>query len=394
MREGGLVQLVGDMIRIPSVTGSEKELALFLQQTMQELGYDEAWVDGTGNVVGRIRGGGRHRLLFDAHIDTVGEGDRDRWSVDPFGGTVSGGKIYGRGVADMKASLGAMIWAGAGLLERRDRLPGDIYISGTVSEEIAEGCSIGTVLDRVRPDYVVIGEASELNVKIGQRGRAEIVVESRGKSSHSSSPRQGINAAENLLDLARGIRELALPDDPLLGEAILVLTDIISRPYPGMSVIPYQARATYDRRTLTGETEESVLGQIRDLARDLGRKDPSLDLAVSLAEEEVRTWTGETLRVRRFFPAWQIGEDHPLCAGTRRAMQAAGLSPGITAYRFCTNGSTTAGRRRIPTIGYGPGCEEMAHVVDENVPVAEIEEAVEGYRAIMTHEYAEEVGRE
>ena len=382
-----LVSLAQEFVRRSSVTGTEQEMARYARQRMLEAGFDDAFIDKAGNVVGKISGGGKYRILFDAHIDTVDVGDESKWTYPPFEAHVTGGKLYGRGIADMKGALAAMIEAAGTLIADKASLPGDVYISGTVSEEIAEGRSFETVLDEVQPDYVVIGEASELNVKIGQRGRAEVVLEAHGKSAHSSTPELAVNAAEKLADAVRALRDVKLPERPLLGKAIMALTDVISDPYPGRSVIPFKAHATYDRRLLTGEREEDVLEPVRAVLARCREADPDFDVEAYLAENEVVTYTGMRIHNRKFFPAWEIGVDDPLARGTVAAVETTGLRPAVTAYRFCTNGSSSAGKRGIPTVGFGPGGESMAHTVDENVPCSDLEKAALGYMAIMTHDY-------
>jgi putative selenium metabolism hydrolase len=384
MENKELLQLAQQLIRIKSVTGQEQELAEFIKSTMLAMGYDEAIIDDAGNVIGMIKGAGDFRLLFDAHIDTVGIGAESDWAYDPFGGEIEGGRLYGRGAADMKGALAAMLYAGATLVPQKDRLPGTIFISGTVSEEIAEGQCFELVLDRVKPDLVIIGEASELNLKIGQRGRAEIQVTAKGKSAHSSNPELAVNAGEHLVDAISALRAIKLRQDPLLGEGIMVLTDLISRPYPGQSVIPYEASCTYDRRLLVGETEAGVLGELQDCLAEVAAKIPSLNVAVNIAEEQHTTYTGHSFTNKRFYPAWKLEEDHPYTQTALKALQDSGLEPQITAYRFCTNGSASCGKRGIPTIGFGPGRENDAHIVNESISLEDMEKAMKGYRSLMT----------
>ncbi len=158
----------------------------------------------------------------------------------------------------------------------------------------------------------------------------------------------------------------------------MALTDIISDPYPGYSVIPSRCRVTYDRRLLTGETKETVLAQINAL--------PSLKdvhFTAQIAEGEHVAYTGNVLRGSKFFPAWEFTEDHPFVTSALAGLQSAGLLPKVTAYRFCTNGAMSAGVLNIPTIGFGPAAEGDAHVVDEKVRIVELETAVSGYQGII-----------
>jgi acetylornithine deacetylase/succinyl-diaminopimelate desuccinylase-like protein len=171
---------------------------------------------------------------------------------------------------------------------------------------------------------------------------------------------------------------LSLPADPFLGPGILALTDIISDPYPAYSVIPSRCRVTYDRRLLAGETEAGVLGLITGLPGLEG-----IELRAAIAQGEHTTYTGAILRGPKFLPAFIFSEDHAFVQTAARGLRSAGLDPQMGAYRFCTNAAYSAGVAGVPTIGFGPGREEDAHVVDERIAVADVLAAERGYRGII-----------
>lgn len=368
-----LIALCQDLVRVPSPSGGEAAVAERVQAAMRANGCDDVVVDPWGNVIGRWQGQEEGPpLLFDAHMDTVPVADPDRWQHDPYGGAVVDGRLYGRGAADMKGALAAMIHAMGRLVAAGRRPRRDVYVSATVAEELFEGVALVPVLERVRPGLVVIGEASELNLKIGQRGRAEIVVTTAGKSCHSSSPEKGENAIYKMAEAIGKLRAMPPPVHPELGPGISEVTDIISSPYPGASVVPDRCRVTIDRRLLLVETPESVLAAYEAVLGDAA--------AVAIAESSLTCYTGETLGGRRFFPAWMFDRDHPVIHDALAALAAAGLRPEITTYRFCTNGSASAGRFGILTVGFGPGAEHLAHIDDEYIPVADLAAAAAGYR--------------
>ena len=381
--EAGLVTLCQRMIQLQSYTGAEGNLAQELQKTMLALGYDRAWIDDFGNVIGEIRGASAGpAILFDGHMDTVDVSDAEDWTVPPFEGIIKDGRIYGRGASDMKCALAAMIWGVASLAACRDQLAGSVFVSGTVCEETFEGLGLSKVVDAIKPDFVVIGEASALNLKRGQRGRAEIVVTTSGKAAHSSNPAVGKNAVYMMLELVSAIRALPVLQETFLGEGILELTDIVSAPYPGASVVPHKCRVTFDRRLLVGETEESVLAPLKQCVQDLKRRDPQFEAEIEIAEASQVCHTGAVMAGKRFFPAWVLAESHPLVAGALAATRRAGLAPEVTKYSFCTNGSYSAGIAGIPTIGFGPGAEDGAHVVNESIEINQVKQAARGYQAI------------
>jgi len=384
-RADHVVDICRKMIRQPSLSGHEENMANIVRETMTLLGYDEVTTDKYGNVVGRIffKQPGK-RILFEGHMDHVDVGDSSKWTVDPYGATVRDGKIFGRGSTDMKGSLAAMIAAGAYLKEDHyDDLEGEILVAASVYEECFEGVASREIGERYRPDYVVIGEASSLNVKRGQRGRAEVVLETCGKSAHSSNPQEGVNAVKKMVKLLHEIETSYVPPrQDVLGRGILELTDIISSPYPGVSVVPDRCRVTFDRRLLVGETEEKVLGTIQDIIDRIAAQDPEFRATASIAIGEDKCYTGEPIRAKRFAPGWLFPDNHEFVTKTMKGLRKAGLSPNLSHYAFCTNGSYYAGIAGIPTIGFGASREELAHVIDEYVEIDQLLNACKGYYAI------------
>lgn len=383
-RKEEVVEFCQELIRIPSYSGQEKDLALALKAKMEALAFDEVIIDQLGNCIGIIRGRRPGKtILFDGHMDTVGVTSPEQWQHDPFAAELVDGKIYGRGASDMKGSLAAMVCAAGFLAQDLGKdWAGNLAISGTVHEERFEGVAAQNVYKIVQPDYVVIGEASELNLKIGQRGRAEVVVETYGRSAHSSNPEVGINAVYAMAQFINAMRSRAPEVHPLLGKGIFELTDIISSPYPGASVVPDKCRATYDRRLLVGETKEEVLAQVQEVLEALKKKDPRFQGRAYYAQGEDVCYTGARLMSERFYPAWLLEESHEYVQRALTGLKSQGLSPQITVYSFCTNGSFFAGQAQVPTIGFGPSREELAHVIDEYIEVSQLEGAVKGFYGI------------
>lgn len=373
------------LVRIPSVGPKEKEVVQCIASKMEELGYDEVVIDEVGNVIGKFTAKNRQgSILFDGHVDTVGVTEAARWSVDPFGGEVKDGKIYGRGVADMKASIAAAVCGAAFLVKEGLQPRKDIYICGSVSEELIEGVALDPVLERYQPDCVVIGEATDLKLNIGQRGRAEITVECKGTPAHSSQPSLGVNALKQMTKFLTRLEEIQLPADAELGLAIIEPTDIISRPYPGLSVIPDNCRVTFDRRLLVGESPEEVLEQVKYFVGCLQKENPGFEAEVYLSEAEFRTYTGYAIKAPKFAPAWKLEAGHPVVGRALHALKNAGLEPQPGYYAFCTNGSYAAGKRNIPTIGFGIGHENQAHQIDEWVYLEDLFQGTRGYMSLFS----------
>lgn len=379
-----LIQLTQQAVRIQSYSGEEQEVAQLLYDKMQEMGYDECWIDAYGNVIGKICGTGEGQsVLFDGHMDTVPINSPEKWTFDPFRAEISDGKMYGRGTSDMKGAVCGAVIAGGSIAreiqQTGNRPKGDIFISCSVHEEIFEGGALGKVIDQVHPDVVIIMEPSDLQLSIGQLGRAEILVSSHGKSAHSSRPESGVNAIYELVPVLQALQSCTPPVHEQLGQGITVVTDIKSSPYPGVSIVPDLCTITIDRRLLVDETEEAVLDTYRQLCPEEG------SYSFEVAEANLPCFTGETLSGKRFFPGWLLDSEHPVIASALEALQASGQTPALTTYKFCTNGSYSAGIANIPTIGYGPSDASLVHIVDEYIELDQLTKAAEGFMALAKH---------
>ncbi|MGN9165024.1 YgeY family selenium metabolism-linked hydrolase [Tissierellaceae bacterium HCP3S3_D8] len=379
-----VVRLTQDLIRAKSYSGQEDKVVEVLKGAFTKFGFDDYHVDEYGNIIGRIKGNlpGK-KILFDAHIDTVEVPEPEKWSVEPFEGKIIDNKVYGRGASDMKGSLAAMICGVSEFAKKTNReFPGEIYVAGVVHEECFEGVGARKVSEWAKPDYVVIGEASELNLKIGQRGRGEIVFETFGKPAHSANPDKGINAVYKAAKLIERVQELEMTYDEHLGYGILELVDIKSSPYPGASVVPDYCKITYDRRLLVGETKESVLAPLQELIDQMKKDDPAFEAKVSYATGKEKCWTGNIITGERFFPGWRYEESEEFVQDAYKGLKEAGLEPEITQYSFCTNGSHYAGEAGIKTIGFGPSRENLAHTIDEHIEIDQLVKAMNGYYGI------------
>lgn len=380
--ERGLVAFTQELVQTVGLSGEESSAARCVEAEMHRLGYDQVEIDELGNVVGILEGSGEGpTILLDAHTDTVGISPGIAWTYPAYGGEIHPGKdgrdaIYGRGSADMKGALAAMVHAVASL--DRTTLRGRVVVSASTIEEVLEGVALRPVMERYTPDVVIIGEPSALNLVHGGRGRAEVHLTTTGIPSHSSSPHLGRNAVLDMMQVIAAIEDMALPSDPLLGPAIIALTDIVSDPYPGNSVIPSQCRVTYDRRLIAGETRAEVLEQIRSLS---GVQGVNLDVRIGLGE--YTAWTGAVAQAEKYFPAWTLDAQHPIVQSALGALQGIGQQPQLATWRFCTNAAWSAGAAGVPTIGYGPADEPDIHIVDEHLPIADLIAAAQGYRAMV-----------
>jgi putative selenium metabolism hydrolase len=376
-----LVPFCQALIRAASPPGREDQAAALVAEELRALGFRDVRVDAFGSVAGTHGPPDGPAVLLDGHLDTIELVEPQAWTHDPLGGELEDAKIHGLGVVDMKAGLAAMVH-GVARAAAAAALSGPVHVTGTVGEEIIEGPALGAWLDVLGPAAVVIGEPTDLHLHVGQRGRAEVVLETFGRPAHSAHAWHGRNAVYDMVAAVPHLRQVPLPRHAFLEPGAIELTDLISAPYPSLSNVPHYARATFDRRTLPGEDVEAVLGPLRGALAPLAKGDPEFSARVSIAPGEVRCYTGATLRAEKFAPAWYTPPDSPLVVAGRAALAAIGLDRPLGAYRSCTNGSAAGGTRAIPTLGFGPAPNELAHRPNEWVSVAELELAAQGYAAL------------
>lgn len=370
------VALTQRLVRTPGLSGSERQVADVVETAMEELGFRDIRRDDLGSVTGVVGPAGeRPRLLFDGHMDVVpvvGE-----WTMDPFGAEIRDGRIYGRGTTDMKGGLAAAL-CGAALSAATGQLAAPVAVCATVFEETMEGVALGRVMDRLQPEAVIICEPSSLVIQVGQRGRAEVLVTLHGRPAHAAYPERGRNPIELAASAIEVIKTARLPHDDVLGDAIIVCTDVISDPYPSVSLIPAAVQIRYDRRTLIGETADTVTAGLEGFLSALGPGASS----VRLSRTTLSAYTGTPVEAPVFLPAWRLPDDHELARDLQRAVERAGVPLRLGTYGVCTNGSESAGVRGVPTVGFGPGDAADAHTPDESVSVDEVTAAAAVFREL------------
>ena len=369
-----------DMIRIPSESCGEREVILRIKREMESVGFDRVDIDPMGNILGFL-GNGKHLIAMDAHIDTVGVGDRSLWTHDPYEGYEDDDVIFGRGASDQEGGMASMVYAGK--IIRDLGLGGDytLLVTGTVQEEDCDGLCWQYIIEKdgIRPEFVVVTEPTSLNIYRGQRGRMEIRVATRGVSCHGSAPERGDNAIYKMAPILVELRALHenLRDDPFLGKGSLTVSEIFFSS-PSRCAVADGCSISVDRRLTNGETWESALQEIRNL--------PAVKAAnaeVSMYSYERPSYTGLVYPTECFFPTWVLDEDHPACATLVEAYRGLfGKEPLVDKWTFSTNGVSIMGRFGIPCVGFGPGHEDQAHAPNERTWKDELVAAAAMYAAV------------
>jgi putative selenium metabolism hydrolase len=369
-----ILRFLRDIVAIPSMDGKIGEVGERCAVEMRALGFDEVRFDRMGNVLGRI-GNGSRKILFDSHIDTVGLGDPAAWKWDPFQGKIENGILYGRGACDEKGSTPGMIYALGILKELGLARDWTCYYFGNM-EEWCDGIAPHALVEveGIRPDFVVIGEPTDMQVYRGHRGRVELECVTKGKSCHASMPHLGDNA---IYKMTRFIQSLEkhndeIPSDPFLGKGTVVVS-IVECKSPSINAVPDECTVYIDRRLTFGETKESAVAAMRAL--------PGAE-HVDIREMfyDTPSYTGFRFPVDKYYPAWAIPEDHALVRSAARTTEFLwGKRAPVGRWNFSTNGIYWAGKANIPCIGFAPSNEVHAHTVEDQVPLDDVVRATEFY---------------
>ncbi|BCL62481.1 hypothetical protein DGMP_31740 [Desulfomarina profundi] len=256
-----------DMVAIPSESCQEEEIIQRIRGEMEHVGFDRVEIDPMGNILGYI-GTGKHLIAMDAHVDTVGVGNRENWDHDPYTGFEDGEIISGRGTSDQEGGMASMVY-GAKIIKELG-LSGDytLLVTGTVQEEDCDGLCWQYIIEEsgIRPEFVVSTEPTSLGIYRGQRGRMEILVAVDGVSSHGSAPERGDNAIFKMAPILMELQELhtRLKDDPFLGKGSLTVSEIFYTS-PSRCAVADGCSISVDRRLTRGETWEDALEEIRQL---------------------------------------------------------------------------------------------------------------------------------
>ncbi|NTW85947.1 MAG: M20/M25/M40 family metallo-hydrolase [Holophagaceae bacterium] len=361
-----VVELCREFVRIPSPSGGEGALAAVVAARMAGLGF-AVETDRYGSVLGMRRGSRPGpTVLLDAHLDTVPVTRPEAWTQDPYGAALHAGRLWGRGAADTKGSIAAMLCAATAMTN----FPGTLLVSASVGEEDLTSAALSHVLDRHPADVVLVGEPTSLCLGVAQKGRAGLVLEATGRSAHTSRPELGDNAAYKLMEAITRLRALPLPTDPELGRGVCELIEISSEPMPSRGMVPHLCTARFALRLLPGETAASVLDRTTQALSGLD------GLALRIPEARQTCHTGAELIQQDCIPGWRC--QHP----ELRARLLTALGTPAFAAPYTTNASAAAARG-IPTFLLGPGAIEQAHIVDEWVALDQLTAAVTAYQTAL-----------
>lgn len=371
IREDEVVRILQELIRTkcePDAGIYERDIAEYASKRLRDMGIGVELVEkeaGRPSVLARMKGsGGGHSIMFNGHQHAAVTRLED-WTVSPYEGVVKDGKVYGVAAADMKASNAAKIAALGAIKEAGVRHKGDIILFfGSGGEKAGRIGTKYVVEERgVRADFGVVGEPSDLQVVVAERGAIWFEVVTKGVEGLSGV--SGVNAIEKMSNVIQGLKaygsELAKHVDPLLGSATVSvnMVEAGSAPY----TVPARCRAVVDRRLVLSETVDQGLREMQQILGDLRRADPQLDV------EAKPLFTIDPV---------SVGQDEPIVKTALDAFRQIGRSTKIGGFKGWTEAYHMI-RAGIPTVICGPGKVEVVHAPDEHVSVKDLVDTARVY---------------
>ena len=406
----GLLSLAQRAIQCPSLTGEEGDVAQIFLTELQKLGYDEAFCDDWGNVIGMVYGTeDGPTIMYNGHMDHVDVGDPSEWNgYDPYGGVIDVAEIFneagtaleqaevihGRSAADTKCGIACQIYSGAILAQLKKEgyhFKGNYMVTAVVMEEPAEQIGMIGLYEETLParnmpvDGVVSCEATSLKIYCGHRGRVEVNVEVSGVTSHGSTPWLGVNAVNKAMKLIDAVEKKYAVDfktDEKLGKSSIALTIINCTP-GAMCIVPDRCNITYDRRLVPSETPEDAVREIQELIDQLHAEDPDFRATVKVAAVPRTTYTGKTVTLPNIKEGWRIEEDHPFVAAAAKGLGSIGEPVAYSYWDFGTDLAMICGRHGVAAIGYSPMQEYYCHRPVDMCRIDFMERALVGNIAIF-----------
>ncbi|MEW5814204.1 MAG: M20 family metallopeptidase [Spirochaetota bacterium] len=372
-----LLEIVGNLIRIPShshTPGQEKEIAKFVEQTLKNWAFDVILQEVEPerfNVITRLKGQSNGKsLLLNGHLDTVPAGEG---MVNAYHPVVKEGRLYGRGSADMKAALGAMLYVLFLLKKTEISLLGDLYFSGVVGEESGGTGTRFLVQNGFKADYAVIGEPTDLNLVRSHKGVLQLKAIIRGKAAHAALPEKGANAILKMAEFIQRVEKEVVPKlkkrrQASVGHSTLNFGTIQGGTQTNM--VADLCILEIDRRWVKAETEAQVASEIAGLLYEVCRDNPGFAVEIT-----------SLLPPGGYFGPFEISEDHKLIKMAKQALEQAGILPKIGGMQGWTDAATLM-KAGIPTVLLGPGSLDQAHTNNEFVDLGQLILAVKCYLAL------------
>jgi succinyl-diaminopimelate desuccinylase len=369
------IQLVQTSTENPP--GNEKVAAQFLKPILSKMGFKVKILlspKGRWNLIAEKRWGrGGRTLIFNGHLDVVPAGDLSQWKYPPFQGRLSKGRIYGRGASDMKSGIASFIHA-LSMIDRSKIHPqqGAIILHLVSDEESHGHQGMGFLSQKriVKGDATIVGEPTNLDLVIAQKGALWLKISTFGKSAHGSRPHLGINAIEKMVKLIYQLNSIPLEKEhPLLGKPTLNIGKIQGG--TKINMVPNRCEIEVDRRLLPNENKEEFLKEIKGVVESIRTQDASFQYQIEKIDyaEPSEIDSKEEIVQIAFDASKEVRGERPKMKGFS----------GFTDARFYIN------QFHIPTLILGPGGVDHSHTTDESVEVDALIQAAHIYGLILIH---------
>jgi succinyl-diaminopimelate desuccinylase len=379
IRKKELVDLTIQLVQTPTENppGNEKAAAQFLKSLLSKMGFKTKTVlspKGRWNIVAeRMWGKGGRTLIFNGHLDVVPAGNPSRWKYPPFEGKLSKGRIYGRGASDMKSGIASFIYALSMIDRSKIHLHQGAVVLHLVSDEEShghQGMGFLTQMEGIQGDAALVGEPTDLQPVIAQKGALWLRISTLGKSAHGSRPHLGVNAIEKMMKLMERLNSIPLEKEhPLLGRPTLSIGTIQGG--TKINIVPDRCEIEVDRRMLPGEKKEGVLGELKEILDSL----QSLDSFFQYRMEEIDFAE----------PSEVDPEEEIVRIGVEAIQEVMGKKPSLRAFSGFTDSRFYINQCNIPTLIFGPGGVDQSHTTDESVEVEALVHAAHIYGLILVN---------
>jgi succinyl-diaminopimelate desuccinylase len=377
MQKKELIDLTTRLIQIPTENppGNEKKAFLFLKPILSKMGFDVKILlspKGRWNIIAEKRWGkGGRRLIFNGHLDVVPAGHLAQWKYPPFQGKLEKGRIYGRGASDMKSGIASFLHAISMIDRSNIHLDQGAVILHLVSDEEShghQGMDFLTHKKMIRGNAAIVGEPTDLDPVIGQKGALWFRISTIGKPAHGSRPHLGINAIEKMKKVINQLNSISLEKEhPLLGKPTFNIGTIQGG--TKINIVPERCEIEVDRRMLPSEKKEGVLREIKESLDSLQLQDPSFQYQI----EEID-----------FAEPSEIDpEDEIVKISVEAIGEVRGERPKIKGFSGFTDARFYIKECRIPTLILGPGGVDQSHTTNESVEVDALVQAAQIYGLII-----------
>lgn len=374
--EEEVISIIGNLVIISSHRGIENQetgVAKYIHNFFQKEGIDSELVhvaDGRFNVIARLKGSGEGKsLLLTGHTDTVPPYDMD----DPYCLKIKEGKLYGRGVVDMKGPLACMAYSLVAIKRANIKLNGDLLFAGVIDEEEKSLGTIDLIERGIKADAAIVGEPSNLDICVAHRGLEWFELQFIGKAVHGGNQDKGINAILKASNFIQRVEEKLMPKinmetHPLIGKSSMNYGTIMGGTQP--STVAGECTLKIDRRWVPGVKYSDVIKQYQNIIDELSNEDKDFTCYIKVMDESV-------MKEGYVHEAMETDVKHPIVSITRDMTEGVwGKSPEITYFPAWSDGGLLNTYANIPTIIFGPGGLESAHSKDEHLDIDQVLPAV------------------